>query len=137
MKNFNPKDMNPSVLAYIGDGVYELFIRTVMIQMNPSKKVNILHKLSVDYVKATSQAKCLKAIEEELDEEERGIVRRARNQKISSFPKNVSIKEYQLATAFEALLGYLYLMEKMDRLQSIMEKSVIIVLNSEKKQQEE
>jgi len=135
MNKIVPREMDSSVLAYIGDVVYELFIRTFVIQMNPNNKVNKLHQLSVDYVRATNQARVLKSIEEELDEEEFGIVRRARNKKISSLPKNVSLKEYQSATAFEALLGYLYLLKKEDRLNALMEKSLNMIINDENKQE--
>lgn len=119
----NPKELNPMVLAYIGDAVYELFVRMLVIKTE-AVKVNTLHQLSVDFVKATSQAKALKSIEDILTEEETGVVRRAKNHKNQSFPKNVSIKEYKMATAFEALLGFLYLLDKKSRLEELMEKSI-------------
>lgn len=121
-----PKEMNPMVLAYIGDAVYELFVRMLVIKTEAAK-VNTLHKLSVNFVKATSQAKALRGIEEMLTEEESGVVRRAKNHKNQSFPRNVSIKEYKLATAFEALLGFLYLSDKRSRLEELMKKSIEIL----------
>lgn len=118
----NPQQLNSMVLAYIGDGVYELFVRTLVIQTGG--KVNTMHKQSVDYVKASSQALALQHIADELEECETAIVRRARNNKSISVPKNASHSEYRQATGFEALLGYLYLSKKEDRLKYIMTQSV-------------
>lgn len=125
-RNYKPREMNPNVLAYIGDGVYELFIRSWVIQTGLCK-VNELHKLTVDYVKAGSQAKALKVIQDELLEDEASIVRRARNNKSLSVPKNASIMEYRMATGFEALLGYLYLSNNNERLEYFIHKAISIL----------
>ncbi len=119
----NPKDVNPMVLAYLGDAIYELFIRSIVVKANRSK-VRELHKLTVGFVKAESQAKALKLVQNMLTEEEMGIVRRGKNHKVSSIPKNIGVMEYKMATGFEALLGYLYLLNKGERLQELMEKSI-------------
>ncbi len=127
----NPKEMNPIVLAYLGDGIYELFVRNIVVRTGASK-VQTLHKLSVDFVKAGSQARALELIEELLDEEELGVIRRARNHKTLSVPKNAKLMEYKMATAFEALLGYLYLLHRQERLEEIMEKSVMALIEERK-----
>lgn len=123
LPELKPNLMNEIVLAYIGDAVYELYVRCFTVTSGVSK-VTQMHGLSVGYVKATSQAKALKKLEAELDEEEMGVVRRARNKKNLSGPKNVHPLDYKLATAFEALLGYLYSSDKIDRLEYIVLKSI-------------
>ena len=99
--------LNPLVWAYVGDSVYELFIRTNLVN-NSNEKVHKLHVNSIKFVKAAGQAKILKAIEEELTEEEKNIVRRARNTQNHHIAKNATQAEYAYATAFEGLIGYLY-----------------------------
>ena len=117
------KLMNPLVWAYVGDCVYELYIRTFLI--NTTKmKVHELHVKASTYVKASSQAKTLKNIENELTEEEKDIVRRARNTQNHHLPKNANPADYMYATAFEGLIGYLYLTKNFKRLKEILEKSL-------------
>ena len=117
------KLMNPLVWAYVGDCVYELYIRTFLI--NTTKmKVHELHVKASTYVKASSQAKILKNIENELSEEEKDIVRRARNTKNHHLPKNANPADYMYATAFEGLIGYLYLTKNFKRLKEILQKSL-------------
>ena len=117
------KLMNPLVWAYVGDCVYELYIRTFLI--NTTKmKVHELHLKASTYVKASSQAKILKNIENELTEEEKDIVRRARNTQNHHLPKNANPADYMYATAFEGLIGYLYLTKNFKRLKEILQKSL-------------
>ena len=117
------KLMNPLVWAYVGDCVYELYIRTFLI--NTTKmKVHELHVKASTYVKASSQAKILKNIENELSEEEKDIVRRARNKQNHHLPKNANPADYMYATAFEGLIGYLYLTKNFKRLKEILQKSL-------------
>ncbi len=117
------KLMNPLVWAYVGDCVYELYIRTFLI--NTTKmKVHELHVKASTYVKASSQAKILKNIENELTEEEKDIVRRARNTQNHHLPKNANPADYMYATAFEGLIGYLYLTKDFKRLKEILQKSL-------------
>ena len=117
------KLMNPLVWAYVGDCVYELYIRTFLI--NTTKmKVHELHVKASTYVKASSQAKILKNIENELTEEEKDIVRRARNTQNHHLPKNANPADYLYATAFEGLIGYLYLTKNFKRLKEILQKSL-------------
>lgn len=111
--------MNPLTWAYIGDNVYELFIRTYLI--NTTKlKPHKLHIEAIKYVKASAQANILKNIYEDLTEEEKEIVRRGRNAENHHVPKNSNVQEYMYATAFEALIGYLYLTKQNKRLKEIL-----------------
>ena len=115
--------LNPLVWAYVGDSVYELFIRTNLVN-NSNEKVHKLHINAIKYVKAAGQAKILKAIEEELTEEEKNIVRRARNTQNHHIAKNATPAEYAYATAFEGLIGYLYLTKQDERLKYILNKAL-------------
>ena len=116
------KLMPPLVWAYVGDCIYELFIRMQLVnttKLNPHK----LHIETVKYVKAKSQAETLKKIYEELTDEEKDIVRRGRNAENHHLPKNANATDYMYATAFEALIGYLYLTKQDERLNGILNKS--------------
>lgn len=106
---------SPLVLAYVGDAVYEIMIRTKVVN-GGNVQVNKLHKMSASLVKAETQAKIILALQEELTEEEISIYKRGRNAKSFSMAKNASMKDYRMATGFEALVGYLYLTERLDRL---------------------
>ena len=109
--------------AYIGDCIFELYIRTKFV--NETKlKPHELHIKTINFVKAKSQAEMLNNIYENLSEEEKGIVRRGRNAENHHLPKNANVKEYMYATAFEALIGYLYLCKKEDRLKEIIEMAL-------------
>jgi len=100
--------LSSTQLAYIGDAVYELFIRThILSKRNIS--VNELHKEAIQYVKAKSQAEIILSLEDRLTEEEWSFVKRGRNAKSTSVPKNANLIDYKYATGFEALIGYLYL----------------------------
>lgn len=109
-----PEQYSALGLAYIGDGVYDLVIRTIVVDLG-NKKVNQLHRMTSSIVKAESQAKLMKVILEELTEEEEAIFRHGRNAKSGTSAKNASITDYRIATGFEALLGYLYLKHRMPR----------------------
>lgn len=119
--------MSPLVLAYLGDTVYETYIREHLIRQNTQKKVNDLHKLAIKYVKAKAQATIIHEIEIELTEEESKIYKRGRNQKSNTSPKNADIIDYKHATGFEALVGYLYLNNEIERLQFIINKGIKII----------
>lgn len=110
--------MSPLVWAYIGDAVYEVYIRTYLI--NTTKlNAHMLHVKAIQYVKAGAQAKALQAIHEKLTDKEKEIVRRARNTQNHHLPKNSNVQEYMYSTAYEALIGYLFLTKKYDRLKEI------------------
>ena len=111
--------LSPLIWAYIGDSVYELYIRTKLVN-ETKQKPHALHIESIKYVKAKAQAEILKEIENKLTEEEKDIVRRGRNAENHHLPKNANVQEYMHATAFEALIGYLYLTEQTERLQELL-----------------
>lgn len=111
--------MSPLTWAYVGDCVYELYIRTKLVDTTKLKP-HELHIKSVKYVKAKAQAETLKKLETILTEKEKEIVRRGRNTQTHHIAKNASMQDYMYATAFEALIGYLYLTKQDDRLSEIM-----------------
>lgn len=115
------KLMPPLVWAYIGDCVYELYIRMQLVN-DTKQKPHKLHLETIKYVKAKAQAETLASIYDELDEEEKDIVRRGRNAENHHLPKNAEATDYMYATAFEALIGYLYLSKQDERLKEILEK---------------
>ncbi len=111
--------MNPLVWAYIGDSIYEIYIKQSLIEKTDHKP-HKLHILTSKVVNAKTQSETLEKIEKYLTEEEKEIVRRGRNAKNYHVPKSASIEEYAKSTAFEALIGYLYLTQKFDRLKEIL-----------------
>jgi len=113
-----PELLNPLVLAYIGDAVYEVYVR-IYIAKKGEIKTNTLHKASISFVSAHAQSDLLEEIEDSLTEEELNIVRRGRNAHSNTIPKNASIADYKKATAFEALIGYLFLKNDIKRLEEI------------------
>ena len=116
--------MSPLVLAYLGDTVYESYIREHLIRQNINRKVNNLHKLAIQYSKAKAQATIIHELEDELTEEEMKIFKRGRNQKSHTAPKNADIIDYKYATGFEALMGYLYLEHRMERIIELVKYSL-------------
>ena len=119
----NITDYSPLTLAYIGDGIYDLIIRTIVVELG-NGKVKKFHRLTSGVVKAESQARLMKAILELLNEEELAIYRHGRNAKSVTSAKNASIGDYRVATGFESLLGYLYLKHQMDRLLSLVNEGL-------------
>jgi len=106
---------SPLTLAYIGDGVYELVIRTVVVAKG-NRRPKELHKRSSMLVKAQTQASIVEALKPLLTEAERDIYRRGRNANSATMAKNASMQEYRKATGFEAVMGYLYLTGQEERL---------------------
>lgn len=116
-------ELSPLTWAYVGDAVFELYIRENLV--NSTKlKPNKLHKESIKYVKASAQAKILQILEEEFTENEKEIVKRARNTKNHHLPKNTEVSDYMYSTAFEGLIGYLYLTKQEERLKEILGKCI-------------
>jgi len=117
----SPEEINmlsPLTWAYVGDCIYELYIRTDLV--NKTKlKPHKLHIETIKYVKAKAQADILKRIEENLTEKELEIVRRGRNAENHHLPKNADPADYMYSTAFEGLIGYLYLTKQDERLKEI------------------
>lgn len=117
MENVNL--LSPSVLCFVGDAVYGLYVRTYLAAINrPSGE---LHKLSVELVNATAQAKAYKIIEVMLTEKEEAIFKRGRNFHTSNTPKHSTAGEYHTATGLECLFGYLYLSEQKQRAEELFE----------------
>jgi len=117
--------VSPLTWAYIGDAVYELYIREHLIRTT-NLKPHRLHIETIKYVKASAQAKILQELQVVLTEEEKEIVKRGRNTETHSAPKNADMKDYMYATAFEALIGYLYVTEQKNRLEEILKKCIEI-----------
>ncbi len=119
------KQLNPLVLAYVGDAYFHLFVRTRLLSYEQAK-VQALHSFSAQIVSAAWQCKAYQGIEGMLTEEEKGIYRRGRNAK-SHAPRSASVAEYHASTGFEALLGSLYLTEQNERLYEIAEAAFQII----------
>ena len=121
MEKIDVNQMSPLVWAYIGDSVYEQYIREYLVK-NTKYKPHKLHMEATKYVKAGAQAEILKKLETELTDEELNIVRRTRNTQNHHLPKNASVTEYKYSTAFEGLIGYLYLTGQKERLKELLDK---------------
>jgi len=119
LTNLNPAQLSPLTLAFIGDCIYDLVIRTIVVEQG-NAPVNKLHKRVAGYVKAPSQMEIYHLIQDELTEEEQAIFKRGRNAKSYTSAKNASIVEYRNATGLEALVGYLYLDKKFNRVLELM-----------------
>ena len=113
--------LSPLTWAYVGDCVYELYIRTKLVN-ETNLKPHKLHIEAIKYVKAKSQAEKLNEIYETLTDDEKDIVRRGRNTQNHHLPKNSNVQEYMYSTAFEALIGYLYLTKQNTRIEEIFDK---------------
>jgi len=120
--------LSPLVLAFVGDAVYHLFIRTYLVSRH-REPVNMLHNRATDYVKAAAQSDTIHSIYQILTEEEMGIVKRGRNAKSGTVPKHADVGEYRYATGFEALLGYLFLTKRHERLLQILKASIAHKVN--------
>lgn len=117
------KSYSPLTLAYIGDAIFEMVIRTLIVEKG-QRAANTLHKHTTKIVCAGTQAKMVEALAEELTEEESDIYRRGKNTKIHSSAKNASLSDYRKATGFEALCGYLYLTDRTDRVVWLIKKAL-------------
>lgn len=118
------KQVNPVLQAYIGDVVFSMYVRLRLLPT--AAQVRVIHDLGAKMVSAVYQAAALEALEEELTEAEQNVVRRGRNTK-SMVPKSASVREYRLATGFEALLGYLLLDEQEERLGEVLDRSFEVI----------
>lgn len=112
----------PLVLAYIGDAVYGVYVRTMLIA-NGGVNVHTLHVRSIEFVSAEAQAENLRRILPSLTFEEQEVVRRGRNSNPATVPKHAEINEYRYATGFESLLGYLFLKKRLKRLTEVLSLS--------------
>jgi ribonuclease-3 family protein len=118
--------ISPLVLAYIGDAVYEIYVR-IYIFHKYGGSAHQLHKIATRFVNAGAQAKITHALENELEEDEWTMIKRGRNQKSHSAPKHANLVDYKYATGFETLIGYLYLRKKIERLEKIIQRSMEII----------
>ncbi len=130
-KEFTEKEarlLNPLQLALVGDGVYELFIRNSILSKNLELSAHKMHVKAIGYVKAKSQSIIMHEIEDKLTENESYIFKRGRNTKSATVPKNADVRDYRMATGFEALVGYLYLIGDTERLEFIFNTALSIDL---------
>ena len=127
----NPSLYSPLTLALVGDAVYELFIRTKLIEDKGELAHNV-HKKAIGFVCAKGQAISAEKIMEVLNEKEMSVFKRGRNAKSPTVPKNADVSEYRCATGFEALMGYLYLADETERLNQLMDISSKAVCDSKK-----
>lgn len=125
LDDINITDYSPLTLAYIGDGIYEIVIRTVIVD-EANRQVNKIHKAASNLVKAGTQAKMIHYIMDDLTDEELTIYKRGRNAKAVTRAKNASMSEYRTATGFEALMGWLYLTGQSERMMKLIKKSVTV-----------
>ena len=117
------RSYSPLTLAYIGDGVYELIIRTILVK-KVNCPVNRLHKKASSLVKAGAQSAIMEVIEEELTPEELSVYRRGRNAHSPTMAKHATMADYRRATGFEALMGYLYLKEDYTRMLTLVRMGI-------------
>lgn len=122
----NAFSMNTNTLAFMGDAIYESYIRSFVISTGEVKSEK-LHKEAVKFVRADAQANAISKMFDSLTLAEQNLVKRARNKKITSKPKNVDPISYKLATAFEALIGALYLSGEKARMEEILEIGIKII----------
>ena len=123
LKHVEAGEYSPLALAYIGDAVYELAIRTLVMNRG-NMQVNKMHKKSASLVKAQTQAELIKILEPELTPLEHAAYKRGRNAKSVTMAKHATMIDYRMATGFEALMGYLYLTEQFDRMAELLGKGL-------------
>ena len=123
LRDTDIKTYSPLTLAFIGDSIFDLIIRTAVVESG-NAPVNKLHKRAAKLVQASAQAELYHKIKESLTEEELSIFKRGRNAKSYTSAKNAGIVEYRTATGLEALVGYLYLTDQMDRLMQLIKPAV-------------
>lgn len=116
-------DFSPLTLAYIGDGIYEIVIRTMIVEQ-ANRQVNKIHKAASDLVKAQTQAQLIFLIMDVLNEQEVSVYKRGRNAKAVTRAKNASMSDYRTATGFEALMGWLYLTGQSGRMMELIKLGV-------------
>ena len=126
MEEIDVNQMSPLTWAYMGDCIYEKHVREYLVT-STKYKPHKLHIEATKLVKASAQAHILQELENELSDDEKEIVRRTRNTENHHLPKNATVQEYMYATAFEGLIGYLYLTKQEERLTEILKKSIQII----------
>lgn len=126
--NLDAKQLNSLALAYMGDAVFETYVRHHLL-LRGKVRPHRLHREGTRYVSAKAQCQILFQMLDEcmLNEEEEAVVMRGRNAKSGTVPKNTDVQTYRYSTAFEALIGYLYLLGRKDRLEELIEKALLLV----------
>lgn len=118
--------LSPLVLAFVGDSVFDLFVRSRLV-MKRKESAHRMHVKAINYVRASAQSRIVSELYDRLNDDEKIIFRRGRNSKSATVPKHADVLDYRRATAFEAVLGYLYLLGKYDRLEEILNMSADII----------
>ena len=126
IKESEARTLSPLVYAYVGDALYEIYIRYYIVSKY-KVKVNNMHKNSTKFVKASAQAQIVHALTDYFTEDEWKMIKKGRNHKTSTVAKNASITDYRYATGFECLLGYLFITKKYDRVEEIVIKAIEII----------
>lgn len=122
--NVSPQQMRPLALAYVGDAVYDVFVRQYVLTL-PSHRPQALHRLTSQYVSAKAQAQAARQLLPFLDDEEQMMFLRGRNAKGHAPPQGTSVIDYRLSTAIECLFGYLYYSRRMERLRQLMQMTML------------
>lgn len=125
-KELDIREYNIKTLAYMGDAVYELYVREYVVK-NSREVASKLHRKTIKYVSAKAQEYAMSRIYELLTEEEKEVYRRGRNANANTVPKNTDIVIYKKATGFEAVIGYLYLTKQKRRLEDIVKESIKVI----------
>lgn len=124
-KEVDIRTYSPLTLAYIGDAIYDLIIRTAVVG-SANRPANDLHRITVRFVSATAQARIIEALMDTLTEEEQSVYRRGRNSKPHTTAKNATPADYMKATGFEAVLGYLYLKDDLERVLELVQTGIAL-----------
>lgn len=122
-KSQDIRSYSPLTLAYVGDAIYDLIIRTMVVE-RANRPANVLHHITVKYVSAVAQARIVTALQGDFTEEEQAVYRRGKNAKPHTMAKNASSEDYMKATGFEAVLGWLYLKGDMERVLDLVRKGI-------------
>ncbi|WP_432362217.1 Mini-ribonuclease 3 [Sporosarcina sp. UB5] len=130
LRDMDVKQLNALALAYMGDAVYEQAVREHLLRSGRVKP-NVLHKEATRFVSAKAQASAVKMMQDTgfLTEEEEAVLRRGRNAKSGSIPKNTDVVTYNHSSGFEAVLGYLYLLGRNERVGEIIDKTMRFIEN--------
>ncbi|HZK28238.1 MAG TPA: ribonuclease III domain-containing protein [Thermoclostridium sp.] len=130
LDNMQVNQLSPLVLAFVGDAVFDLFVRS-RLTMKKRESAHKLHVGTTKYVKAAAQSRISKELHDKFTDEEKAIFRRGRNSKSATIPKHADVLDYRRSTAFEAVLGYLYLLGRQERLLEILNMAVKVIEEGE------
>ena len=130
VKEVDVREYSPLTLAYIGDSIYDLIIKPLVVNEG-NRPVKELHRQTSRYVKASAQSQMMRVLQDKLTEEEHGVYKRGRNAKSVSPARNQSVTDYRRATGFEALMGYLYLRKEWTRMLELVKEGLESLAESE------